>query len=108
MKTVALVEIPAPPEGVYQWQTPFRLDGVAGKLKWAWNTAIPAWTVEIYDGSGNMVAGPVVLSSSADDLFWPWHSWPIPPGEFRVESTVRIPRRNDFQQNARLVYETVG
>lgn len=105
---MALIEITAPREGVYQWQTPFRLDGVSGTLKWAWNTAILGWTLWLYDGTNTLVTGPIVISNSPADLFASWHAYPIPPGRIYCESESRIPGRDDFLSTARLVYETVG
>lgn len=113
---MAEVAISAPPLGVYNWRTPFRLDGVSGSLLWAWNTAgvrtfsgfVPCWTLYVYDSAGEVLAGPIPVTAASSDLWGSWHYLDIPPGRLLCRSDENLPGRDAFQDGAALVYETVG
>lgn len=104
---MAIVEITPPPAGVYSWRVPFRLDGIGGSLIWRWNAVVPCWVIDVLDASGVKLFGPIPLAPG-DDLFEGWRHFEIPPGQLRVEFVDGAPGLRDFDNGARLVYETVG
>lgn len=101
------IEITHPPSGVYDFRVPFVLDRVAGSFRWRYSQARDAWYLTLYSGGGDLLIGPLTLSTGVD-LFAQWQSLEIPPGQLTVEFDGSTPGREDFGTSARLVYTSIN
>lgn len=102
------IEITPPPPGVYQYRVPYVLDGVAGALVWRYSQARDAWYLNLYSGTGTLLAGPVVCATGVN-LFEQWQSLDVPPGQLTVVyEPGGAPGRLDFGTTARLIYTSIN
>jgi hypothetical protein len=102
---MATVVLTAPPTGVYQWRTPYRLGNVAGAVEWRWNEPGQMWSIRLSSSAGVPLAGPIPLATGRD-LLAQWRHFDLPPGTLTVESAESVPGADAFGNSARLVYTT--
>jgi hypothetical protein len=101
------IEITPPPQGVYSWRTPFRLDRQAGAFHWIWNALHQSWTLYLLGAEGDLMAGPLSLVPP-DDLLAQWRHLPVPPGTLTVVGPVERPGALDFGTVCRLIYTSIA
>lgn len=101
------IEITPPPQGVYSWRVPYRLDRISGSFHWIWNAIHQSWTLYLLDAQGGLQVGPLSLVPP-DDLLAGWRHLELPPGTLTVVSSVERPGALDFGKQSRLIYTSVG
>lgn len=102
-----LIELPAPPQGVYSWRIPYRLDRVSGSIHMIWNPIHQSWVLYFLDGAGDLMAGPQAAVPPSD-LFAQWRHLDLPPGTLTVVGPVERPGALDWGTRCRLVYTSVA
>lgn len=101
------IDLTPPPSGVYDWRLNYRLDGVAGAIRWRWSPAPELWTLTFMNAQGAVIAGPVPLAVGVD-LLVQWRAYDVPPGELRVNfDDGATPGIADWGDRARLTYTSI-
>jgi len=97
-----------PPSGIYDLRISYTLDGVSGALRMRYSQAADRWSMTLYSGIGERIAGPIALATDVD-LLEQWRAYDVPPGELTVEyDPGGNPGSDDWGTNARLVYQSVN